>query len=117
MLSLPPSVRIFLCLEVTDMRRSFDSLAGMVEGIIGQDPLSGHFFVFRNRGGDKIKILYWARHGLAIWYKRLEKGIFRFPGKDSGSMEINAGELSLILEGIDMLGVKRQKRYTRRVAV
>jgi len=116
MLGLPPSVRIFLCLEVADMRRSFDGLAGMVENVVGLDPFSGYLFVFRNRRGDRVKILYWDRDGYAIWYKRLEKGVFRFPrwASDSSRLEITAADLSLVLEGIDVLGVKRQKRYVRR---
>ena len=70
MLSLPPSVRIFLCLEPTDMRRGFDTLAHMAREIFEQDPLSGHLFVFRGRQGQRLKILYWDGDGLAIWYKR-----------------------------------------------
>lgn len=79
MWSLPPSVRIFVCLAPTDLRRSFDGLAGMVAGVLSEDPLSGHLFVFRNRRADLIKILYWDRSGYCIWAKRLERGTFRFP--------------------------------------
>ena len=63
MLSLPGSVRIFLCVPVADMRRSFDGLARMVEEFLGGDPLSGHLFVFRNRRGDRLKILRWQCDG------------------------------------------------------
>ena len=79
MLSFPSVVRIYLCCQPTDMRRSFDGLAYMVREIIGQDPLSGHVFVFRNKRGNMLKLLYWDRDGFVIWYKRLEKGTFSWP--------------------------------------
>ena len=113
MLSLPPSVRIFVCLKSADMRRSFDGLSAMVEQIIERDPLSGHLFVFRNRRGDRVKILYWDRDGSALWYKRLERGVFRFPQCAGAKAELSAAELMLLLEGIEVTGMKRRKRYAR----
>ena len=115
MLTLPPSVRVFVCLGLTDMRRSFDSLAAMTREFIRQDPLSGHLFVFFNRRRDRVKILFWDRTGLCIWYKRLEEGLFKLPvvqEQDQGSMEMTSMDLSLILEGIDLTGVRRQKRFS-----
>ena len=79
MLSLPPTVRIFLAATPADMRKGFDGLAQLVRDGIPQDPLSGHLFVFLNKRRNRIKILYWDRDGFALWYKRLEKGVFRFP--------------------------------------
>ena len=113
MLSLPPSVRIFVCLQPADMRRSFDGLAAMVAGIVARDPLSGHLFVFRNRRGDRVKILYWDRDGYALWYKRLERGVFCFPEGADGGVEVSSTDLMLLLEGIDVTGVKGRKRYVR----
>lgn len=113
MLSLPSSVRVFLCLLPADMRWSFDSLAMLVERVIEEDPLSGHLFVFRNRRGDRVKALYWDRDGYALWYKRLEAGVFRFPAHDADRLEVSATDLALVLEGIDLGSVKRQKRYVR----
>ena len=112
MLRLPCPVRIFLCLTPVDMRRSFDGLASMAEQVVCQDPLSGHLFVFRGRRGDRVKILYWDRDGYALWYKRLELGVFRFVDAGAPSKEITAAELSLILEGIDVRSVRRQKRFS-----
>lgn len=111
MLRLPVSVRVFLCLAPVDMRRSFDGLASAAEQVVREDPLSGHLFVFRGRRGDRIKILYWDRDGYALWYKRLESGVFRFPAGAGDAKEISAADLGLILEGIDLRSVKRQKRF------
>ena len=114
MLSIPPSVRIFLCLEVADMRRSFDGLSRMTEEIVREDPFSGHLFVFRNRRKDRVKILYWDRDGYAIWYKRLEKGAFRFPNREGERAEIDRSALLLMLEGIELRDVTYRKRYRRK---
>lgn len=112
MLSIPHPVRVFLCAQSTDMRKGFNGLSGLVRSFLKQQPTSGHLFVFRNRAGDKLKLLYWDRDGLAIWYKQLEKGTFRFPTTTlSGDGEIDNATLLMILEGIDLNSVKRQKRY------
>lgn len=114
MLSLSQTVRIYLCAAPTDMRKGFDSLAALVRDFLGYDPLSGHLFVFRSRRGDRLKLLYWDRDGLALYYKRLEQGTFRFPAAAdpvARSVEVSAEELSLLLWGIDPTSVKRQKRY------
>lgn len=117
MLSLPLPVRIFLCTQPADMRRSFDGLAQMVREFLGADPLSGHLFVFRSKRGDKIKLLYWDTDGLAIWYKRLEEGTFRFPTATTGhGIEIRAADLAMLLDGVDLDSVKRRKRYRRPAA-
>jgi transposase len=115
MLSLPLPVRIFLCTRPADMRKSFDGLAQMVREFLGQDPLSGHLFVFRSKRADRLKLLYWDSDGLAIWYKRLEEGCLRFPPVpgDGHGLEIRAADLAMILDGVDLQSVKRQKRYQR----
>lgn len=113
MLSLPPSVRIWISLVPCDMRRSFDGLAYLVREVIGQDPLSGHLFVFRNRQGNRLKIVWWDRDGYALWYKRLEKGSFSLPESDGKQRQstLSASQLQLILEGIDLKSVRRRARY------
>lgn len=113
MLNLPPSVRIFVSTVPADMRRSFDRLSAMTEQVLQQDPFSGHLFVFRNKRGDRVKILYWDRSGYCLWYKRLEEGTFRFPERHERSIEVDAAELALLLEGFDLSGAKRAKRYSR----
>ena len=71
--------RIWLASEATDMRCGFDRLAERVRAVIGEDPLSGHLFIFRSRRGDRLKILHWDRDGFVLWYKRLEEGVFKLP--------------------------------------
>ncbi len=113
MLSLPSSIRIFVCLEPADMRRSFDGLARMALEVVQEDPLSGHLFVFRNRRGDKVKLLYWDRDGYALWYKRMEEGVFHFPQASGDAVQWSPAELAMVLEGIEAKGFSRGKRYTR----
>lgn len=117
MLTLPPSVRVFLCLASADLRRSLDGLAALTREILREDPLSGHLFVYFNRRRDRVKILFWDRSGLALYYKRLEKGTFRlsaFEDPESPRAEIESGELALILEGIDLANAKRRARFVPR---
>jgi transposase len=114
-LTLPPSTRVYVATGATDMRRSFDGLMGLVRDFLGGDPMSGHLFVFRNRTGDRLKVLWWDRDGLAIFYKRLEEGTFAFPAAtgDDPQVEMTAADLQLVLQGIDPSRVKRSKRYQR----
>jgi transposase len=115
MLTLPPSTRVFVATQPADLRRSFDGLMGLVRDFLGGDPLSGHLFVFRNRSGDRLKVLWWDRDGLAIFYKRLEEGTYSFPAPtgDVPQMEMTAADLQLVLQGIDPTKVKRSQRYQR----
>jgi transposase len=110
-LSLPPAVRILLAVEPADMRKGFDGLAQLVRDVIAEDPLSGHFFVFRNRRRDRVKVLYWDRDGFALWYKRLEKGTFRFPEAKNGRVEVTPAEMAAVLEGIDLSRARRLPRF------
>lgn len=113
MLSLPPAVRVFVATEATDMRKSFDGLAGEASRLIEQDPFSGHLFVFFNRRRTMVKALYWDRNGFCLVAKRLERGTFRLPEpNEHGVMEVEAAELALILEGIDLRGARRRPRWT-----
>jgi len=115
MLSLPASVRIHLAVEPCDMRRGFDALAAMVAERLGDDPLSGHLFVFRSRRGDRVKVLSWDRDGFALWYKRLERGAFRFvvpeSARGSARIELSRRELMMALEGLDEMKVRKSPRF------
>lgn len=116
MLSFSGSMPIYLYTGVADMRKSFDGLMGLIQQakIVETDDIcSGAWFVFRNRRGDRLKILYFDNDGLAIWYKRLEQGRFQWPvASGCASLQVDASELRLILEGIDLQSVRRRKRYT-----
>jgi len=109
--------RIWMASEATDMRCGFDRLAERVRAVIGENPQSGHLFVFRSRRGDRLKILFWERDGYALWYKRLEVGVFKIPRVEQGarSVELRASELAMILDGIDVSTLKRVPRYQRAV--
>ena len=110
MLTMPSTVRVFVCTRATDMRKSFDGLSAMTVEVIRQDPLAGHLFVFRNKRGDRLKVLYWGGDGLCLWYKRLEKGTFELPKSESGCAEMTSAELAMLIEGV-ALGSPRRKRY------
>ena len=118
---LSAAVRIFLCTRPTDMRKGFDGLTGLVREDFGQDPLTGHLFLFLNRRRDRIKILHFDRDGLVIWYKRLEVGTFQqldpkaHASRTSGSagIELTVTDLALLLTGVDLTTAQRRKRYTR----
>jgi len=113
MISIASSTRIFVATSPTDMRKGFDGLQGLVSNALGQDPLSGHLFLFVNRRRDKLKVLYWDGDGLAIWYRRLEQGTFQMPTirSDKNAAEINREDLIMLIRGLDYENVHRRKRF------
>lgn len=115
MLSVSGQVQVFLALQPTDMRKSFDTLASLVQDVLQQNPLSGHLFVFRSKRGDRMKILYWNTHGYALWYTRLERGTFRFPtagaAENATCLTISATDLAMLLDGVELTSVTRRPRY------
>jgi len=114
MLTLPPAVRIYVAVEPVDIRRSFDGLSAAVREVLRQDPLSGHLFVFRNRRGDRLKILAWDRSGFWVLYKRLERGTFAWPTEDaSAPVEMHSTDLALLLSGVDVAQTRRRRWYER----
>lgn len=110
MLSFASSTRVFVCEQPTDMRKSFDGLAGCVEQIVGGDPLSGHLFVFFNRRRTMVKMLLWDRTGFCLLSKRLESGRFALAGEQN-CREMDMAQLVLILEGIELRDTTRRKRF------
>jgi len=114
MILLPSAVRIFLCTRPTDLRKSFDGLTGLVQECFAEDLLTGHLFLFLNRRRDRIKILYFDRDGLAIWYKRLEAGSFQLPqAGPADGVELQPAQLAMLLSGIDLHTARQRKRFRR----
>lgn len=113
MLTLGTTGRIWVCVEPVDGRKSFDGLAALVSTQLRRDPLSGDLFVFKNRRGDRLKILAWQGDGFALYVRRLERGTFRFPLGDSDRAEVSvtATELAMILGGVELHRVRHRHRY------
>jgi transposase len=116
MISLPPSVSIYLCEAPVDMRCGFDGLAAIVRNTLGLNPLSGHLFLFISKRRDRVKILFWDRDGYVLYCKRLEAGRFPLPRvqKTMGGPPVAtlaAYEMTLLLEGIDLDGAKHRRRF------
>jgi transposase len=111
MLSFPPTVRVFICREPVDMRKSFNGLSGCVEQLLHSDPLSGHLYVFFNRRASMVKILVWDRTGFCIYAKRLERGRFAYRLSEKELLLMDFPRLLLILEGIELAGSRQRKRF------
>ncbi len=113
MLNLGHGTRIFLVTGVTDMRKSFDTLAAIVSNTLDEYPYSGHLFAFANRSRNRVKLLLWDRSGFWLFAKRLEKGTFAWPDSSERSIDMTPEELTLLLGGIDLEGAKRRRWYKR----
>ena len=101
MIALPTHTQIWIVAGLTDLRRGFTGLSGMVQTKLEQDPFSGQVFVFRGRRGHLIKVLWWDGDGLCLFAKRLERGRFVWPQATSGTVSLSRAQLSMLLEGID----------------
>jgi transposase len=111
---LPRAVRVYVATQPMNLHKSYDGLANEVRGLLAQDPLSGHVFVFLNRRKTQVKLLAWTRGGFTIVQKRLERGRFTFPGRVVAGVErveLDTHELSMLLEGIDWAGVRASARW------
>jgi transposase len=118
MLSLPRSVRIFVASSAVDMRRGHDGLFAIVREQWKKDPFTGHLFVFFGRGHDRAKILFWDRGGFVVYYKRLERGRFRWvrPEDDAPHLEVDGTDLTMLLDGIDVRQVRRPRGWNPSIA-
>jgi transposase len=110
MIGLPAGTRIWIAAGVTDMRCGFNGLATKVQTALVEDPFSGHVFVFRDRRGDILKILWWTGDGLCLLSKRLERGRFIWPQATEGTVSLSQAQLSMLLEGIDWRRPERTYR-------
>lgn len=113
MFGIPRGTKVFLYGKPCDMRKGFDGLYGLVQNEMQLDPMRGYLFVFINSPRTHIKILFWDQDGLAIIYKRLERGSFKRPTAHSQALnsELNHEDLYMILRGIDFEKTKKRKRY------
>jgi transposase len=101
---LPPNIKVHLSLGFIDMRKGIDGLAMLVQGVLEQDPFTGHLFVFRGRTrANLIKIIYWDGTGFCLFTKRLEHGVFLWPPsvKPEETLSLTSAQLSLLIEGVD----------------
>lgn len=116
MFGLGPATKIYIAVEGVDMRKGFDGLYGLVRDHLGQDPLSGHLFLFSNRDHTRVKVLVWDGSGLWVCAKRLEKGRFHWPRAIQGScLVMRPEELALLLNGLDLSEARPRKNWLRRL--
>lgn len=114
MLTLPKAVQLYVATQPVDVRKSFSGLSVYVQSVLRLAALSGHKFIFFNRRRDQARILFWDRSGYVVWAKRLDRGRFVLPAAlqtGEGPAQIEAAELTLILEGVSLLGAKRRARW------
>lgn len=111
MLMQPNTMKVLLCTDPTDMRKSINGLCFLVDGELDENPSCGTVYVFCNRIKDKLKILYWDGNGFCLLYKRLEKGRFKIP-KERYSFSISLDELRWLLQGIDFKKLPKPKVFS-----
>ena len=114
MILVPRALRVHFAIQPVSLRKSFDGLANEIRHALGYDPLDGHLFVFLNRRKNQVKLIVWTRGGFTITHKRLERGTFTFPARVTAtatSVVIEAHELAMLLEGIDVSRAKAKPRW------
>lgn len=116
MLSFPGTVKVYLSIGAADLRKSFNGLYGLAEGVMKEDPRNGGLFVFTNQRHNRLKILYWDGTGLWVMTKRLEKGTFSWPTGvevENGKLTLSAEALGLLMDGVDLRGAAMRPWYQR----
>jgi len=114
MFGLGPATKIYIAVEGVDMRKGFDGLYGLVRDRLGQDPLSGHLFLFANRARNRLKVLVWDGSGLWVCAKRLEKGRFRWPEAEGRhSVTMRSEELAMLVNGLDVKQTRQRNWYRK----
>jgi transposase len=111
MLTLLPGGRILVAVEPVDGRKGIDWLTGVVRSVLLGDPMSGDLFVFKNKTGDKLKILAWMGDGFALYLRRLERGTFAFPTAEDASVLVSPTQVAMILGGLDPAKARQRTRY------
>jgi len=115
MFGLGPATKIYVAVEAVDMRKGFEGLYGLVRDQLGQDPLSGHLFLFTNRAHSRLKALVFDGSGLWVCAKRLERGRFHWPeARDARSVSMRPAELAMLLSGIDLAQARPRANWYRR---
>lgn len=115
MFGLGPATRIYLAVEAVDMRKGFEGLYGLVRDQLGQDPLSGHLFLFTNRTRTRLKALVWDGSGLWVCAKRLERGRFHWPeAREDCSVSMRPEELAMLISGMDVGQARPRANWYRR---
>ena len=112
MLSLLPTGRILVAIEPVDGRKGIDGLVGGVRTVFDRDPRGGDLFAFRNRRGDRLKILAWMGDGFVLYLRRLERGTFAFPAADAKELAVSPTQLAMILGGLDPAAARPRKRFS-----
>jgi len=115
MFTLGSSLKFHLYSQPTDMRKSFDSLSGLVQNELGQSPVSGDVFVFINKTRNKVKLLHWVGSGFVLYYKRLESGTFEHPRYDikTGSYSLSYSQIVMLIDGISIKNIEKKKHFSR----
>ncbi len=117
MFAIGTATRIYVATGATDMRKSFNGLAGLVRERLGSDPTSGHVFLFANARRDRMKCLFFDGSGLWVCAKRIERGRLRWPESDGGKVQLSREEFALLIGGIDLAETRLRRWYRKPVGV